>query len=60
MTIKELLKMLEPYKDDDKISIRILFDDKVDEDNYWVYKVDISEKGESGYPNGEIRLIGGV
>lgn len=59
MKIKDLLKALEPYKNDDSISIRVLLDDAQDEENYWLYDIEISGKNESGYPNGEIRLIGG-
>ena len=49
MTIKELIKKLKQYENDDE----------PDEGNYWLHNIEISEKGESGYPYGEIRLIGG-
>ena len=59
MTIKELIKKLKQYENDDELSIRLVYDDEPDEGNYWLHNIEISEKGESGYPYGEIRLIGG-
>ena len=59
MTIKELIKVLKHYENDDELSVRLVHDGKPDEENYWLYNIEISEKGESGYPYGEIRLIGG-
>ena len=59
MTIKELIKVLKHYENDDELSVRLVHDGKPDEENYWRYNIEISEKGESGYPYGEIRLIGG-
>ena len=59
MKVKDLLEILEPYKNDDEISIRVLQDGTPDEENYWLYDIEVSEKGDSGYPCGEIRLIGG-
>ena len=59
MTVKKLRETLKQYENDDELSIRLVHDGKVDEENYWLYNIEISEKGESGYPYGEIRLIGG-
>ena len=59
MTIKELIKTLKQYEGDNELSVRLIHDGKPDEENYWLYNIEISEKGESGYPCGEIRLIGG-
>jgi len=59
MTIKKLREILKQYENDDELSIRLVHDGKSDEENYWLYNIEISEKGESGYPYGEIRLIGG-
>ena len=59
MTVKELIKALTQYENDDELSVRLVHNGKPDEENYWLYDVEISEKGESGYPYGEVRLIGG-
>jgi hypothetical protein len=55
--IKELSKLSESQKD---LPIRLLTP-KDDEylENIWLFKLEISEKGNSGYEQeGEIRLIG--
>ena len=55
--IKELSKLSESQKD---LPIRLLTP-KDDEylENIWLFKLEISEKGSSGYEQeGEIRLIG--
>ena len=55
--IKELSKLPESQKD---LPIRLLTPkDDEDLENIWLFKLEISEKGNSGYEQeGEIRLIG--
>ncbi len=53
----ERLKSLTKKQLDEEV--RLLDKDKPDEENIWLYEVEISVKGESGYEvGGEIRLIG--
>jgi len=55
MNVSELIKQLENLPQD--LPLRIV-DENNDEENLWVYGVEFSNTGESGYENyGEVRLL---
>lgn len=55
MTVQDLINELEKIKDK-SIDIRVPIGD--DEVNLWVNKIEVSNKGQSGYElYGEVRLI---
>lgn len=64
MTVKELIKHLESLgKKRQNYSVRVIEETDYDEDgtakpNHWIDDIEISDEGDSGYLNGEIRLIG--
>ena len=56
MTAKELIEKLKQMPQD--LELRVVNDSKEDEVNEWVYDVEFSKQGESGYEvNGEVRLL---
>lgn len=56
MRPKQLIRILETMPDED---IRLITDPDNDEQNFWLSRVEFSEKGESGYEiGGEVRFIG--
>jgi len=56
MKVKELIEKLKQMPQD--LEIRVVNDNREDEENEWVYKVEFSEKGQSGYElYGEVRLL---
>jgi len=56
MNVKELIEKLKQMPQD--LEIRVVNDNREDEENEWVYKVEFSEKGQSGYElYGEVRLL---
>lgn len=58
MTIQDLIDKLQKVEDK-TLSIRVIHADSEDEENYWLGRLEVSEKGQSGYEmNGEVRLIG--
>ena len=60
MNIQQLINYLKSVEDK-TLPIRIVKDGEVDEENYWLDKIELSDKGNSGYEiEGELRLIGGV
>ena len=60
MNIQQLINYLQSVEDK-TLPIRIVKDGEVDEENYWLDKIELSDKGNSGYEiEGELRLIGGV
>ena len=60
MNIQQLINYLQSVEDK-TLPIRIINDSEVDEENYWLDKIELSDTGNSGYEiEGELRLIGGV
>jgi hypothetical protein len=60
MNIQQLINYLQSVEDK-TLPIRIINDGEVDEENYWLDKIELSDTGNSGYEiEGELRLIGGV
>lgn len=56
MNVKELIEKLKQMPQD--LEIRVVHDNREDESNEWVYEVEFSEKGQSGYElYGEVRLL---
>ncbi len=56
MNVKELIEKLKQMPQD--LEIRVVHDNREDEANEWVYEVEFSEKGQSGYElYGEVRLL---
>ena len=56
MNVKELIEKLKQMPQD--LEIRVVNDNREDEENEWVYEVEFSEKGQSGYElYGEVRLL---
>jgi len=56
MTAKDLIEKLKQMPQD--LELRVVNDNREDEANEWVYDVEFSEKGQSGYElYGEIRLL---
>jgi cellulose synthase/poly-beta-1,6-N-acetylglucosamine synthase-like glycosyltransferase len=56
MKVKELIEKLKQMPQD--LEIRVVNDNREDEENEWVYEVEFSEKGQSGYElYGEVRLL---
>ena len=64
MKIKELIKYLQGLgKKRQNLEVRVIeaTDDGDDGDgnpNYWIDNIEVSDKGDSGYNDGEVRLIG--
>tara|TARA_R100000278_G_scaffold120796_1_gene103579 strand:+ start:214 stop:393 length:180 start_codon:yes stop_codon:yes gene_type:complete len=56
MNVKELIEKLKKMPQD--LEIRVVHDNREDEANEWVYEIELSEKGHSGYElYGEVRLL---
>tara|TARA_R100001463_G_scaffold3835_2_gene15212 strand:+ start:1052 stop:1225 length:174 start_codon:yes stop_codon:yes gene_type:complete len=54
MNVKQLIKQLENLPQD--LPIRVVMKDK--DENEWLYELEYSETGESGYEEcGEVRLL---
>tara|TARA_Y100000114_G_scaffold83628_1_gene77189 strand:- start:1853 stop:2047 length:195 start_codon:yes stop_codon:yes gene_type:complete len=62
MTVQELINKLNTIQDKNLL-VRVLENNPNNPDlnmeNYWVHKIEVSNKGQSGYElNGEVTLIG--
>ncbi len=56
MNVKELIEQLQKLPQD--LEIRVVHDNREDQENEWVYEVEFSEQGQSGYEvYGEVRLL---
>jgi len=56
MNVKELIEKLNQMPQD--LELRVVNDNREDEANEWVYEIEFSEKGQSGYElYGEVRLL---
>ena len=59
MTVKELIKHLQSLgKKRQKYEVRVIEKEDNGDPNYWLDNLEVSDKGDSGYIYGEIRLIG--
>ena len=59
MIVKELIKHLQSLgKKRQKYEVRVIEEKDNGDPNYWLYNLEVSDKGDSGYTYGEIRLIG--
>ncbi len=61
MTVENLIKHLQNLgKERQDYSVRVIEENGSDIINSWIYDIEVSDKGSSGYElHGEIRLIGG-
>ncbi len=59
MTVKDLIKYLQGLgKKRQNYDVRVIEQEDNGDPNYWLDNIEISDKGDSGYIHGEIRLIG--
>lgn len=65
MIVSQLIKKLQDLPQDYSVRIEYcLSDDTMDmndiiHNNYWVDSIELHKRGSSGYPNGEIVILGG-
>ncbi len=56
MNVKELIEKLKQMPQD--LEIRVVHDNREEEVNEWLYELEFSKKGQSGYElQGEVRLL---
>jgi hypothetical protein len=59
VTVKDLIKYLQGLgKKRQNYDVRVIEQEDNGDPNYWLDNIEISDKGDSGYIHGEIRLIG--
>jgi|TARA_R110002051_G_C8341903_1_gene438517 hypothetical protein len=59
MTVKELIKHLQSLgKKRQNLDVRVIEEKDNGDPNYWLDGIEVSDKGDSGYNYGEVRLIG--
>ena len=59
MKVKELIKYLQGLgKKRQNLDVRVIEEKDNGDPNYWLDGIEVSDKGDSGYNDGEIRLIG--
>ena len=59
MTVKDLIKYLQGLgKKRQNYDVRVIEQEDNGDPNYWLDNIEISDKGDSGYIYGEVRLIG--
>ena len=57
MKVKDLIKQLQQIEDN-TLDVRVI-EDNEGMDNFWLYEIEVNDKGDSGYEmQGEVRLIG--
>jgi len=57
-TVQELIDVLEKVEDK-TLPIRLVNDEAEDEENIWMFKVEVSDTTQSGHElEGEVRLLG--
>ncbi len=59
MTVKDLIKYLQGLgKKRQNYDVRVIEQEDNGDPNYWLDNIELSDKGDSGYIYGEVRLIG--
>jgi hypothetical protein len=59
VTVKDLIKYLQGLgKKRQNYDVRVIEQEDNGDPNYWLDNIELSDKGDSGYIYGEVRLIG--